>query len=221
MSGNTSNIAIGLFDTYNSVVANNIIDGGNNCVTPCNNNGYGVLFYLENLHGFAPSSAPKLQGETITGNQISNTAGSGIYLASVTGVTISTNLITHSTIQMDDTSLPAAGIALNGVDNVTVANNVIQKDGKGGICLATVHQAVIEGNAIYNSPEWGINLRVADVSTTIEKNTIDYAPIGLLIQNASVNALLETNIFNGVPQTIRYYSGRVAASPSCPDNLCY
>jgi parallel beta-helix repeat protein len=206
MSGNTANIAIGMFDTDHSVIDSNVIDGGNNCVSPCNNNGYGVLFYLENLHGFPASLAPKLQDETIISNQITNTAGSGIYLASVVGATISGNSVTHSSIRMDDTTLPAAGIALNGADNVTVAKNTIQNDGRGGMCLTTTKNDVIEGNEIDGSHEWGIHLRVSDVSTTIENNTIHTAPIGILTHHDSVNSLIQNNVLIGVGQALRSYT---------------
>ena len=206
MSGNTANIVIGMFDTNHTVIDSNVIDGGNSCVNPCNNNGYGVLFYLENLHGSSPSSAPKLQDETVTHNQIANTAGSGIYLASVTGGTISANSITHTSIQMDDTTLPAAGIALNGADNVMVSNNVIQNDGKGGICLTTSKNDVIQGNQIYNSSKWGIHLRVADASTTIQNNTINTAPVGILSHHDSVDSRIQNNVMVKVGVALRSYT---------------
>jgi parallel beta-helix repeat protein len=205
MSGNTTNIAIGMFDTNHAIVANNNIDGGNNCVSPCNNNGYGVLFYLHDLHGYPPALAPKLQDENVISNQIQNTAGSGIYLVSVAGATIIGNSITHSTIQMNDASLPAAAIALNGDTNVTVTNNVIQKDGRGGIALATVQNAVIQGNVISGPSRWGINLRIADVGTTIENNTIYNTPIGLLVEHDAVHTLAKNNVYKGVPLIISYY----------------
>ena len=206
MSGNTANIAIGMFDTYQSVVDSNVINGGNNCVSPCNNNGYGVLFYLENLHGFPASSAPKLQDEIIVNNQITNTAGSGIYLVSVVGATITGNLITHSSIRMDDTTLPAAGIALNGADNVSVTKNTIQNDARGGICLTTTKNDVIMGNEIDSSTEWGVHLRVANTNTTIENNTIHTAPVGILTHHDSVNSLIQNNVLIGVGQGLRSYS---------------
>jgi parallel beta-helix repeat protein len=206
MSGNTANIQIGMFDTSNAVIQSNIIDGGNNCVNPCNNNGYGVLFYMENLHGFPANLAPRLGSETIVGNQITNTAGSGIYLASVIGATISGNTVTHTTIQMDDTTLPGAAIALNGADNVAVTNNIIQNDGKGGICLTTTRNDVIQGNQIYGSPKWGIHLRISDVSTTIQNNTINTAPVGILSHHDSVDSRIQNNVLIKVGQALRSYS---------------
>jgi parallel beta-helix repeat protein len=220
MSGNTSNIAIGLFDTNNSIVANNTIDGGNNCIRPCNNNGYGVLFYLNDLHGFTPALAPKLQNETVTGNQIQNTAGSGIYIVSATGVTVTGNSITHSTIQMNDASLPAAAIALNGDNNATVSNNVIQKDGKGGIALSTDLDTVVQGNMIYGPPKWGINLRIGDVNTTIENNTIYNAPVGLMIERDAVNTTIKNNAFNGVPLVTSYYYQQLDPALTCQVGSC-
>ena len=206
MSGNSANISVAMFDTYHAMIENNTIDGGNNCVNPCNNNGYGVVFYLENLHGFPANLAPKLQDETIIGNQITNTAGTGIYLASVTGATISGNSVTRSSQKMDDTTLPAAGIALNGADNVQVSNNVIQSDGRGGICLTTTKNDVIKGNQIFGSPEWGIHLRTADVNTTIQNNTINMAPVGVLTHHDSVGTQILNNVLIKVGQAVRTYS---------------
>jgi len=220
MSGNTSNIAIGMFDTNHSVIANNSIDGGNNCVKPCNNNGYGVLFYLHNLHGFTAALAPKLQDETVVGNQVQNTAGSGIYIVSAASVTVSGNSITHSTIQMNDASLPAAAIALNGDTNVTVTNNVIQKDGRGGIALSTVQNAVIQGNVISGPPRWAINLRSADVGATIENNTISNTPVGLMVAHDAVNTLIKTNVFSAVPLTTSYYYQQLDPALSCLPGSC-
>jgi parallel beta-helix repeat protein len=220
MSGNTTNIAIGMFDTNHAIVASNTIDGGNNCVTPCNNNGYGVLFYLHDLHGYSPALAPKLQDENVINNQIQNTAGSGIYIVSATGVTVTGNSITHSTLQMNGTSLPAASIALNGDNNVTVTGNMIQKDGTGGIALSTVQNAVVRGNTIYSSSKWGINLRVADVNTTIENNTISNMPVGLLIDRGGVNTLVENNLFSGVPLTTSYYTQQVDPALNCQVGPC-
>jgi parallel beta-helix repeat protein len=220
MAGNTANIAIGLFDTHHSIVANNLIDGGNNCVSPCINNGYGVLFYLNNMHGFSAAIAPRIQDATIIGNQIQNTAGSGIYLASVSGATISRNAVTRSTLQMNDVSLPAAAIALNGADKVTVTNNVIQKDGKGGIAVATTRDTVIQGNTIYSPPGWGINLRVADVGITIQTNLIYNTPVGLLIEHDAVNTLMRSNVFNGVPTSLKYYYQRLTPAINCPVGFC-
>jgi parallel beta-helix repeat protein len=220
MSGNTANIAIGMFDTSHSVIANNTIDGGNNCVNPCNNNGYGVLFYLQNLHGFPPARAPKLRDETIIGNQILNTAGSGIYLVSVDGAAITGNSVTHSTIQMNDASLPAAGIALNGADNVKVTNNVLQKDARGGIAVATARNTVITSNVIYSPPRWAINLRVADIGTTIEANIIYNTPIGLYIEHDAVGTLTKNNVFKGVPLDIKYYYQRLNPAVSCQEGYC-
>jgi parallel beta-helix repeat protein len=220
MAGNTANIVIALFDTYHSIVANNLIDGGNNCVSPCLNNGYGVLFYLNNYHGFTAALAPRLQDETIIGNQIQNTAGSGIYLASVSGATITGNSVTRSTLQMNDASLPAAAIALNGTDAITVTQNVLQKDGKGGIAAATTRDTLIQSNTIYSPPRWGINLRVADLDVTIQNNSIYNTPVGLMIEHDAVNTLMKTNIFYGVPASIKYYYQTLTSAITCQVGSC-
>jgi parallel beta-helix repeat protein len=204
MSGNTADTVIGMFDTDHSVIENNTIDGGNTCILRCNNNGYGVLFYRVDTPAFPPGRGPHLVGDTITGNHITNTAGSGIYLAGVDGATVSNNDITHSTLQMDDTSLPGSAIALNGTDNVHIFDNIVRADGKGGICLATTKDILIEGNQIYDSPRWGIHLRVNQIRTTIRNNTIDRAPIGILVEQDAANTKLENNIHTRVNQPVKY-----------------
>ena len=212
MSGNAAYIVIGMFDTDHSVIEDNTIDGGNTCLPRCNNNGYGVLFYRVDLHGLPPDRAPKLSDETIVGNHISNTAGSGIYLAAVAGAKVATNTITHSTQKMDDASLPGAAVALNGSDNVQITDNIIEKDGRGGICLATTKDILIEGNQIHDSLEWGIHLRVNQLRTTIRNNTINGAPIGILVEHDAADTKLEDNIQTNVNQLIRYNPPRYGAS---------
>jgi parallel beta-helix repeat protein len=141
--------------------------------------------------------------ETVTGNRITNTAGSGIYLVGVHGAKVAGNTITNSTIQMKDTSLPAAGIALNGVDDAQILDNTIQSDGIGGIALATTKDAVIEGNQIHDSPKWGIHLRVSQLHTTIRHNTIDGAPVGVLMEHNPADTRLQDNSLTRVNQPVR------------------
>ena len=109
---------------------------------------------------------------------------------------------------------------MNGDDNVTVTNNVIQNDGKGGISLSTVHGAMIQGNKIYGPPRWGINLRTADVGATIENNTISNTPVGLLVEHDAVNTLIQSNVFNGVPLITSYYYQQLDPALSCPPGSC-
>jgi parallel beta-helix repeat protein len=196
--GNGASISIGMFDTEHSVIEDNTIDGGNICVEPCRNNGYGVVFYQVDRHGLPPDRVPKLADETIIGNHITDTAGTGIYLASVAGAKIVTNTITHSTLRMDDASLPASAIAVNGSDNIQILNNIIRGDGKGGICLATTTAILIDGNQIHDSPQWGIHLRVAQNNTAISNNIIDGAPIGVMVEHDAINTTLDNNIFTRV-----------------------
>jgi parallel beta-helix repeat protein len=204
MSGNAAYIALGMFDTNHSVVADNTIDGGNTCIQPCTTNGYGILFYRVGDSRLPPGTAPKNIDDMILGNHVSNTAGSGIYLASVDGATIAENTITRTTLQMDDSTLPAAGIALNGSDNIHILNNVIRADGRGGICLATTKDILIEGNQIYDSPEWGIRLRVRQVRTTIRNNTFQNAPMSIWVQQDVTDTRLDNNKLINAGQLMRH-----------------
>ncbi len=179
MSGNTANIAIGMFDTSHSTVSNNTIDGGNNCLKNCVNSGYGILFY-RTYYGPRPppedESVPKLTNETITNNQISNAAGNGIYLQGVADSKIIGNTLTNTTLRFNDVSLAGSAIALSYADNIEVKNNIVQHDAKGGICLAYTKDVVIEGNQIHNASKWDIRMRVAQTNTTVKNNSVDGSP---------------------------------------------
>ncbi len=211
--GNTVNIVIGLFDTDHAVVSGNVIDGGDICVKPCISNGYGILLYRmgvrTGLSADAPISLlPPPVDETITGNQIVNTAGSGIYLQGVQGATVSKNTITNTSLQMDDRSLPAGGIALNGSNNIQIRDNRIDKSGKGGIVLATTKDVLIEGNQVNDAKMWGIHLRVAQVRTTIKNNSIDGAPVGIMIESSASETKLGNNSQTRVNQPIKQMPAR-------------
>jgi parallel beta-helix repeat protein len=65
---------------------------------------------------------------------------------------------------------------------------------------------VIEGNQINNSPKWGIHLRVADASTTIQNNTINTAPVGILSHHDSVDSRIQNNVLIKVGQALRSYT---------------
>ena len=95
---------------------------------------------------------------------------------------------------------------MNGADNVQVSNNVIQSDARGGICLTTTKNDVLKGNQILGSPLWGIHLRIADVNTTIQNNTINTAPVGVLTHHDSVGTQILNNTLIKVGQAVRTYS---------------
>lgn len=198
---NTATIVIGLFDTDNSVVENNVLNQGNNCAAPCINNGYGILFYRappRTPDGKLVQSWPYPSNEIMSGNQITNTAGSGIYLAGVHGAKIVNNTITNSALRMNPVSLPTAGIALNWTTNATITDNTIDGSGQGGIALATTQDVLLERNHIHNAAKWGINLRVAQVRTTIVDNMIDGAPVGILSQQNPADTTYKNNVLTRV-----------------------
>lgn len=183
ISGNTANIAIGLFDTNHSIVTDNSVDGGNNCLQKCINSGYGILFYRSEYNKLAPDEGPKLTDETITGNSVTNTAGSGIYLQGVVDSKVTNNTLTNTTIRFNDVSLAASAIALSYADNIQVLNNIVRGDAKGGICLAYTKDITIEGNQIHNAAKWDVRFRVAQANTTVINNTFDSSPRILLQGN--------------------------------------
>jgi parallel beta-helix repeat protein len=204
---NTTSSVIALFDTDHAVVEDNLIDGGNNCVDPCINNGYGILFYRTAVDPAFTTDTPTSLwptpiDETVIGNQITNTAGSGIYLQGVHGAKVIGNTITKTVLRMDPVSLPAAGIALNGSKDVQILNNTINQSGQGGIALATTQDVLIEGNQVRDSTKCGINLRVAQIRTTIRNNAIDGAPIGLLLERDPISTIVENNVLTRVKQPI-------------------
>jgi parallel beta-helix repeat protein len=141
--------------------------------------------------------------ETIIGNHISNTAGSGIYLAGVNGGKVADNTITDTTLQQDGTSLPAAGIALNGSDNIHILGNIIQRSGRCGIAISTTQDITIEGNQIRDISTWAIHLRGAQVRTAVNKNVIDGASIGISIASDTSSTTLEGNVQTRVKQPMK------------------
>lgn len=201
---NTASIVIALFDTDHSVIRDNVIDAGNSCVDPCVNNGYGILFYRTNPPATKTNEPTSLwpypTDETVIGNQITNTAGSAIYLASVHGAKVIKNTIAQTALRMDPVSLPAAGIALNGANDVQVLGNIVTGSKQSGIALATTNNIVIEGNKIRDSAVSGIHLRVSQVHTTIRNNVIDGAPIGLLSERGPLSTVIANNIITRVKQ---------------------
>lgn len=202
---NTSNIVMGLFDTDYAVIADNIIDGGNNCVNPCINNGYGILFYRTETDPTFTTDTPESLwptpiDETITNNTITNTAGSAIYLQGVHGAKVIRNTITNTGLQMSPSSLPVAGIALNASNDVRILDNTVNRSRQAGIALATTKDVLIKGNQIHDSDQCGIHLRVAQVRTTIRNNIVDGAPIGLFSERGPVGTILEKNTIIRVKQ---------------------
>jgi hypothetical protein len=201
---NTASIVVGLFDTDNSEVTDNVIDAGNTCVNPCINNGYGILFYRTTGPGSptdkSGASWPYLRNEIVTGNQIVNTAGSAIYLQGVHTATVAKNTINNTALRMDPVSLPAAGIALNWTTNTSITDNTIEGSGHCGIELATTQAVVVQRNQIHNSAKAGIRLRVSQVGTTITNNTIDGAPVGVLSEHQPVNSMNKDNVLKNVRQ---------------------
>jgi len=79
---------------------------------------------------------------------------------------------------------------------------------------------VVQGNVISGPPKWGINLRIADVNTTIENNTISTTPVGLLMERDAVNTLIKNNVFNGVHLSTSEYYQALDPALSCQVGTC-
>lgn len=204
--GNSSDTAIALFDTDHVVVDDNVIDGGNNCFKPCVNNGYGILFYRTEVNSKFTADTPESLwptpiDETITNNQVTNTAGSGIYLQGVHGAIVMKNTITDAGLQMSPSTLPVAGIALNFSNNIKVLSNTIIRSRQVGIALATTKNVLIQANQIHDPSVCGVHLRVAQIGTTIKNNVIDGAPIGLLSERNPVSTIVKGNVLTRVRQS--------------------
>ncbi|MCU1307405.1 MAG: Phospholipase, partial [Acidobacteriaceae bacterium] len=97
ISGGTATIPIAMFDCIDCDVIGNQVDQ-NNKTSGNNKDGYGILSYGTGNH------RPKRI--RIIGNKVSNTAGSGIYLAQNDGAIVRDNKISNSSQQQSDITLP-------------------------------------------------------------------------------------------------------------------
>lgn len=129
--------------------------------------GYGIVV--------SSSGAPWISDQiTISGNEISNTAGSGIYLKLTGSSTITSNVVLMTCKSQDDADLNVAGIAANDGAHVIVGN-VIRTSAKAGISFGSLGEAstgtIVASNYCTNCLN-GIVIRGNATGFVIRGNTL-------------------------------------------------
>ncbi|MCU1307989.1 MAG: hypothetical protein JWN45_2684, partial [Acidobacteriaceae bacterium] len=136
----------------------------------------------------------------IIGNKVSNTAGSGIYLAQNDGAIVRDNKISNSSQQQSDITLPSGGLALNECVGCTVENNLITTSGKDGIVVvAPLTNTTIQGNTVEFAKQWGIQLRGAVSDLNVYRNLVKNSVGGIDV--VSTSAITRTKIQRNVIDT--------------------
>lgn len=172
-------IAVGLFDTSDSQVTDNDIDG-NNRTAGTKNDGYGVMFYRTGASVNFPAR------NVIARNNIRNTAGDGIYSAGSDDTLIEGNHIFNACQEDDDRTLTAGGIGVNGGTRVTVRENLIDTSAWHGIDFVPTASSTISGNIVRNVAKFGIRLRHGD-DCNVVGNQIVNATAGIMAGGGAIS----------------------------------
>lgn len=198
------NIPFQLFDVQNLLVSGNYFNQGNfgtnGAPDPSlgyQNTGYAVTVYQ------STTNPPVCQNISITGNTVTNTAGSGIYVVGARTVNIEGNNLYKVAMQMTNFGVPAAGIVVDSVNNFSVANNRIYWSSNSGLAFgAGVTNGVINGNVLTEINLHGVELRTGD------GNIFDVSLTANVMSNITGNAF---SINNGTNIWISGNSVNVAA----------
>lgn len=177
-------VGIANFDGSDFLAAHNLIDGGGAKNGTFTNSGYCIMGYAQPAH-----SPVRMR---VLGNEVSNSAGSGIYVQGVPNSTIVGNDCFDNGLRQDPTSLPVAGIATNLTSSVSINGNIISGGNQAGISVATAVRQNVAGNVINNPKTFGVHVRGASSGSAVTGNTIlgvTYRPTGIQTPGAAVSNL--------------------------------
>jgi|GEM_PF-6008688 len=173
VKGDHTAYGIVLYNASYSDIQDNIVDGGGalNRLPPDPVNGdfsgYGIVFY----------SNPATTYNTVSGNHVSNTAGSGIYMQSSPYSAVVGNVLERVCLSQDDSRLVVGGIASNA-GPMTITGNLTRNSGKSGIVVEANDHAV-SGNVIEECAETGIQLNGICTNVTVSGNVVKSAKHGI------------------------------------------
>lgn len=221
ISGSSSVISVALFDTSDSLFAENVVDQGFHTAGK-SNDGYGIVIYN------TPTARNPCTGNTVRGNTISNTAGSAIYLQGVSSSLVHGNTVSSAALRQNDVTLPAAGIAINAgfpasrvATDVVIASNVVRNSAQHGISVANVVDCTITGNRIEAARKHGVNMMVATSRVVIARNDVKGALRGISVSHAgATDVTIAGNRVDGAPIGIFALrpSGGLVVSSNAVDN---
>lgn len=186
ITGRNTKFGVAMFDVFDSDVIGNNIDQGD-VGTSSNTNGYGILIYATTL-------TKTIRNNIVTGNNVFNTYGSGIYLVASLDSLVADNTVTETAKHQDDSMLPVGGISLNDSDRTTVAGNTVAKAVKSGIVVVG-NSIAVTGNTIKDvgGVNGGIVLRGSYTGVSVTGNTIDDSYRGIYGSNTAMSYTITGN----------------------------
>lgn len=159
------------------------------------------------------------------GNQVTNTAGSCIYLQSMTDSIVAQNNLSDCARQTPDFDIPQAGVAVIGERN-RVAGNVINRSGHAGVSWAGLKN-IVSDNTI--SQTAGIGIYPRDASSSVVTNNkisqANIAAVGSISTGQSCSGCrffrntielrpgADGYVFNGPEDSISITGGQIKAPP--------
>ncbi|HJP59260.1 MAG TPA: right-handed parallel beta-helix repeat-containing protein [Gemmatimonadaceae bacterium] len=167
--------SIAAYDVHGAEIVDNVCSGAK--TGHGNNNGYGILIYER------PESPQSCYDNTVVGNEISNTEGSGIYLQRSQRSRVSRNTLSDVALIQTDETLPVAAIALNQSEYAHIQSNTITRVGRAGISIASnrpnVGHVEVTHNSIVGAGGIGIHLRGLLVDIAVVENLIRQSAGGI------------------------------------------
>jgi parallel beta-helix repeat protein len=147
ISNSNAGQSIACFNCQHSDAIGNEVDQNNRMPSPIIGGGYGIVFY---------ASTGIIEAARIEHNNVTNTAGSGIYCANCSHTSIANNTVTHVARQQSDDVEPVGCVSVNGFDHGSVAGNVCDGSVKdcfvidtGGAGSTGVSGSVFSGNTAH------------------------------------------------------------------------
>lgn len=183
-SGFLENIQIASFNSWDTQIAGNYVDGGNHGTN--NAYGYGIMCY----------TASAGNRSFVHDNTVTNCYGIGIYIASSPYSAIHHNIISDTGKSMSDATLPVGAISLNDAAFSVVEGNIITNSVKDGIVLATADGAIVRGNTIGSITQYGIRLRGAFKHVLVTDNVITNSASGIYNDTSFTDGVIGRNIID-------------------------
>lgn len=199
ISSDKTVISVALFDVADSSVRGNYVDQGDTpgALSPNVTFGYGITLY-DTVGGNV------CRRNIVTGNHVRNACGSGIYLEQQFDAVVSANVIQDVCKQIDEPSLPKAGIVANGAAAV-ITGNVIKtttgathgiaitqpgtavmgnfvEDVSAAVVVGDAHRSSITGNTFVEAVHGVLIDGVDPIGLSITGNSMTNVAAGLSVQ---------------------------------------
>lgn len=160
-------VGIGIFNPTQSEIIGNVVDmgGADSIHDAIGGDGYPILAYNTNLG----TSQREIR---IENNDVSNGAGSGIYVQDIDRCVVANNVITACALtQYAEGSLSVGGIAIAASDETVAVNNVIRDTIRPGI-VCSGNRVRIAGNQFLTTAAEAIRMAGSLTGGIVEGNVV-------------------------------------------------